>query len=72
MYYKIKRIKTVLLNVLVSFIGIFVKRDPNTVIIGAWNGLKFADNSRYIYQYLFFNKTGLGLNNVIWATREPA
>ena len=38
------------------------------VLIGAWFGEKFADNSRYLYQYLHDNKDKLGLNHVIWVT----
>ena len=47
------------------------KRDKKTVIVGAWMGTKFADNSRFLFQYLHENKKQLGLNEVVWATRNP-
>jgi CDP-glycerol glycerophosphotransferase len=46
-------------------------RDQNVVLVGAWMGTKFADNSRYLYQYLYKNKDRLGLKRVIWVTRNP-
>ena len=50
--------------------GFSLCRDKNIVLIGAWGGAKFADNSRYLYQYLFDNKEKLGLKKVIWVTRS--
>lgn len=49
---------------------LFLRRNKNVVLVGAWMGEKFADNSRYLYQYLFHNKKELGLSDVIWATRN--
>ncbi len=46
------------------------KRSPDTVLIGAWFGNKFADNSRFLYQYLSDNKTELGLEHVVWVSRN--
>lgn len=46
-------------------------RDKNTILVGAWMGTKFADNSRYLYQYLYENKHILGLKHVVWVTRNP-
>lgn len=47
-------------------------RDPDVVLIGGWMGTKFADNSRFLYQYLFENKKLLGLKKVIWVTRDSS
>lgn len=46
------------------------RRDNSIVLVGAWMGTKFADNSRFLYQYLFENKKKLGLRKVIWITRN--
>lgn len=40
-------------------------------IFGGWFGERFADNSRYFYLYCHYNKQKLGLNKVIWVTRNP-
>ena len=57
-------------NIATAIYTIFNRRDKKTIIVGAWMGSKFADNSRYLYQYLYKNKKELGLNNVIWVTRN--
>lgn len=57
-------------NLLTSFTNIFIKRDKTIIIIGAWMGTKFADNPRFLFQYLFDNKHKYGLNRVIWITRN--
>lgn len=48
------------------------KRDDGLVLVGSWFGEKFADNSRYLYQYLFENKEKLGLKKVVWVTRKKS
>lgn len=57
-------------NLFTSIKNIFIKRDKNVVIMGSWMGTKFADNPRFLYQYLFANKHEYGLNKVIWITRN--
>jgi len=49
---------------------LFHRRDDSCVLIGAWMGTKFADNSRYLFQYLNSNKDKLGLKHVVWVTRD--
>ena len=46
------------------------KRDKSIVLFGAWFGNRFADNPRYLYQYLSDNKEQLGLTHVVWVTRN--
>lgn len=50
--------------------SLFWKRRRDTVLFGAWFGDKFADNSRFLYQYLSENKQQLGLQHVVWVTRN--
>lgn len=47
-------------------------RDEKIVLMGAWSGNRFSDNSRFLYQYLSKNKESLGLTHVVWVTRNPA
>lgn len=64
------RIKNIEKNIDVAFKTIHKHRNKRIVLVGAWMGTKFADNSRYLYQYLFANKKKLGLKKVIWITRN--
>lgn len=64
------KILIILENLMVGLVGIFFRRDKEVILIGAWMGTKFADNSRFLYQYLFEHKEQLNLKKVIWATRN--
>lgn len=57
-------------NLYSFFAGLVLKRCMNCVVLGAWGGKKFADNSRFLFQFLSQYKSNLGLNHVIWATRD--
>lgn len=57
-------------NIKYAIVELFQKKDPEIVVIDSWFGQKFADNSRYLYQYLFANKEKLGLKHVVWVTRD--
>jgi len=59
-------------NIFTAICSLFWKRRRDTVLFGAWFGDKFADNSRFLYQYLAENKESLGLNHVVWVTRNQA
>ena len=48
------------------------RRDMKTVLFGAWFGEKFSDNPRFLFQYLSENRSALGLNRVVWVTRDEA
>ena len=65
-----KKIKCVGDNASTFIINFFIRRDNSVVLLGAWGGAKFADNPRFLYQYLFMNKEKLGLKKVIWVTRN--
>lgn len=51
---------------------LFIKRDKTIVLFGSWFGNRFADNTRYLYQYLSENKEKQGLSHVVWVTRDEA
>ena len=46
------------------------RRDEKVILFGAWFGNRFADNSRYLFQYLSDNKQQLGLKHIVWVTRN--
>ncbi len=50
----------------------FIHRSEDIVLFDAWFGGKFADNPRFLYQYLVENKEQLGLSHVVWVTRNEA
>lgn len=50
--------------------SIFWKKDKSCVLLSSWFGKKFADNSRYLFQYLADNKAELGLKHVVWVTHN--
>lgn len=66
----INKVKTVLANVWMAICSLFWKRRRDTVLFGAWFGDKFADNSRFLFQYLAENKKKLRLRHVVWVTRN--
>lgn len=58
-------------NNIIWFIESFTwKKDSTVVVMDAWFGQKFADNPRYLFQYLSENKKELGLTHVVWVTRN--
>lgn len=45
-------------------------RDNRVWLFGAWMGEKFADNPRFLFQYLNENKEKYGITKVVWVTRN--
>lgn len=66
----INRIINLFFNISTMIYTFIKKRDKKTILLGAWMGTKFADNSRYLFQFLSKNKDKLKLNNVVWVTRN--
>lgn len=66
----VKKIRNVFLNAWYILCGIVVGRSKKNILFGAWGGQNFSDNPRFLFQYLFENKNELGLDTVIWATRN--
>ncbi len=64
------RLRLILKNLYLYFRYGFKKRDKQLILFGSWFGEKFADNSRFLFQYLAENKEKLGLKRVVWATRN--
>lgn len=63
-------VRRALLNMRSAISSLSFNKDKKTVIVGAWFGEKFADNSRFLFQFLSENKSKLGLEHVIWVTAD--
>lgn len=57
-------------NIKIAFQSLGWHKDSTVVLIGAWFGDKFADNSRFLFQYLSEEKEKLGLSHVVWVSRS--
>lgn len=66
----INKIGKLFLNLWMCFRSAFWKKDDGVVLFGSWMGHRYADTSRFLYQYLTLNKEKYGLKNVVWVTRE--
>jgi len=49
------------------WIQLLIPRKKNIWVFGAWNGYRFSDNSRYLYQYVRDNHPEI---RAIWLTRD--
>ena len=65
-----KKIEIIARNVLEEIKQLRLKRDSSIVLFGSWFGNRFADNSRYLFQYLSENKEKYNLTHVVWVTRD--
>lgn len=63
-------LRIVLINLLTIVLNLFIWRKESIWLFGSWMGMKFADNSRYLFQYLNEKKEEYGIKKVIWVTRE--
>ena len=57
-------------NIIGEIKSVISPKDKSIVLFGAWFGNRFADNSRYLYQFLSENKGKYGLTHVVWVTRN--
>ena len=68
------KIVSLLKNAVINFSYILnpikAKRNVKVVLFGAWFGNRYADNSRFLYEWLSKNKEKLNLSNVVWVTRR--
>lgn len=62
------KFKNLFLNIWIALVGIFIRRDRKIWLFGAWMGQRFADNSRFLFQYLHDHKDKYGIEQVIWVT----
>lgn len=57
-------------NLLIYPITFLFCKSDKYVIIGGWYGQRFADNSKYLFLYLNKYKIDLGINEVVWITKN--
>ena len=70
-YYKTSnKIKKAKSNFSMYVRSLFWKRRSDCILFGSWSGTRFADNTRYLYQYLHENKFKYGIAHVVWVTRN--
>ncbi len=60
----------ILFNILLSILSAVIPKSKKYVVVGGWYGKRYADNSRYMYEYLCSHKKELGISNVFWYTRS--
>lgn len=57
-------------NISTIFKTLQIHRDKRVWIFGSWMGSRFADNSRFLFQYLSKYKEKYGIDDVIWISRN--
>ena len=45
-------LKNVLISLLYSIFSLFIKREKNNIVFGSWAGEMYADNSKYLLEYI--------------------
>jgi CDP-glycerol glycerophosphotransferase (TagB/SpsB family) len=70
MYHNKSKLDFIIKNCKMLFSSLRWKKDPTIVLVGAWLGDKYADNSRFLFEYLSDNKSDLGLTRVVWVSRS--
>lgn len=65
-----KRIKSVIFyiyNLILYFISYFIPKDEKVWLFGSWGGQRYADQSKYLFEYIVKNHTDI---RAIWLTRS--
>jgi len=60
---KIIKLLTAPLAIIINALARFIPKDDKTWLFSSWNGRKYSDNSRFIYEYALQNDDSL---NVYW------
>ena len=63
------KINLIACNIYRTIQSFFWKRNSSVVLFGSWFGEKFADNTRFLFQYLSEHKIRYGLTHVVWVSR---
>ncbi|HFI0701052.1 TPA: CDP-glycerol glycerophosphotransferase family protein [Streptococcus suis] len=59
-----------LFNICIFFVSIFIPKSNKYVIVGGWEGKRFADNSRGLFEYLNKNKDKTRIKRIFWYTNS--
>lgn len=57
-------------NLGVFVLNIFIWRSKKVWLFGSWMGEKYADNSRFLFQYINEKKELFGIKKAIWVTKN--
>jgi CDP-glycerol glycerophosphotransferase (TagB/SpsB family) len=66
-YFKLKILIAQILSIPLYWFSYFVPRNHNIWIFGAWEGLRYADNSRHVFEYVCENEADI---RPIWLARD--
>lgn len=64
------RIFKILFNIIFSIFLTAIPKSKKYIVVGGWYGQRYADNSRYMYEYLCMHKKELGISRVFWHTKS--
>lgn len=56
-----------ILKVVTLYMSILIPKDKTLLIFGSWFGNKYADNARYLYEYILYNRKDL---HPVWMTNN--
>ncbi len=62
-----KKIVFYIYNLILYFISYFVPKDDKVWLFGSWGGLRYADQSKYLFKYVMKNHTDI---RAIWLIRS--
>ena len=60
----------IIFNILLLIVTLIVPKSKKYIVIGGWEGKRFADNSKGMFEYLTENMDSLGLVRVFWYTND--
>ncbi len=63
-------IMKVICNMFLYAASLLIPKSRKYVVIGGWQGQRYADNSRGMYEYLDAHKEELGIKRVFWFTKK--
>ncbi|MDT2732479.1 CDP-glycerol glycerophosphotransferase family protein [Streptococcus parauberis] len=58
-------------NIVLYLVTFPFPRSNKIIIVGGWDGKRFADNSKGLFLYLNQNKSVLNLKKIFWYTNDP-
>lgn len=55
---------------LLKILFIFIKKNNKVLLFGDFSGIRFGDNCKYLYLYLYEKKSKYNLEHIIWITKN--
>ncbi|WP_170239544.1 CDP-glycerol glycerophosphotransferase family protein [Streptococcus suis] len=69
---KMIRFLKFIFNICIFIISFAIPKSNKYVVVGGWEGKRFADNSRGLFEYLNSNKEKIGLERIFWYTNSQS